>query len=146
MLACTKISAKWTWFIAYIYAIWCPIMNALRSKVHVRLFLIHCTKFNQQIRTYFSPWINFNPHLQVSGPWMDHFTPISVYLRVIFLAPHTHVLCMGSGSATGFFLRWVSALFAKIFFFISVVILNSSLHYQIFKFDISIQIFCLDYW
>ena len=40
----------------------------------------------------------------VNGPYGPH-TPISVYLRVIFLAPHTrtHVLCMGSGSATGFF-------------------------------------------
>ena len=34
----------------------------------------------------------------------------------------------------------ISAFFAKIFFQISVVILNSNLHYQIFKFDIGIQI------
>ena len=33
-----------------------------------------------------------------------------------------------------------SAFFAKIFFQMSVVILNSTLHYQIFKFDIHIQI------
>ena len=30
-------------------------------------------------------------------------TPLSVYLRVIFLAPHTHVLCKLSGSAAGVF-------------------------------------------
>ena len=34
----------------------------------------------------------------------------------------------------------ISAFFAKIFFQISVVILNSTLHSQIFEFDISIQI------
>ena len=32
------------------------------------------------------------------------------------------------------------AFFANIFFQISVVILNSTLHYQIFEFDINIQI------
>ena len=30
-------------------------------------------------------------------------TPLSVYRVCYFLVPHTHVLCMGSGSATGFF-------------------------------------------
>ena len=34
----------------------------------------------------------------------------------------------------------ISAFFAKMFFQISVVILNSTLHSQIFEFDISIQI------
>ena len=34
----------------------------------------------------------------------------------------------------------ISAFFTEIFCQISVVILNSSLHYQIFKFDIDIQI------
>ena len=63
----------------------------------------------------------------VNGPYGPH-TPISVYLRVIFLAPHTrtHVLCMVSGSATGFFpaVRLVHSSYAlhssfakKIFFF-----------------------------
>ena len=49
---------------------------------------------------------------------------------------------MGSGSAAGFFFSCgeISAFFAKIFFEISVVILNSSLRYQIFEFDINIQI------
>ena len=32
----------------------------------------------------------------------------------------------------------ISAFFTEIFFHISVVILNSTLHYQIFKFDIQI--------
>ena len=44
---------------------------------------------------------------------------------------------MGSGSATGFFLCGeIGAFFTEIFFQISVVILNSNLHYQIFKFVI----------
>ena len=34
----------------------------------------------------------------------------------------------------------ISAFFTEIFFQISVVTLNSTLHYQIFKFDIDIQI------
>ena len=46
---------------------------------------------------------------------------------------------MVSGSATGFFSSGkISAFFAKIFFNISVVILNSRLHYQIFEFDTNI--------
>ena len=41
---------------------------------------------------------------------------------------------MGSGSATGFFLSGeIGAFFTEIFFKISVVILNSNLHYQIFN-------------
>ena len=36
----------------------------------------------------------------VCGPYGPH-TPLSAYLRVIFLAPHTRLLCMGLGSATG---------------------------------------------
>ena len=57
------------------------------------------------------------------------------------MAPHTHVLCMGSGSATGVFPapRLVHSLL-KYFFQISIVILNLTLYYQIFKFDIDIQI------
>ena len=48
---------------------------------------------------------------------------------------------MGSGSATGVFSgSQISAFFAEYIFLISVVILNSTLHYQIFKFDINIQI------
>ena len=39
-----------------------------------------------------------------------------------------------------FFRCRVRAFFTEIFFQISVVILNSTLHYQIFKFDIDIQI------
>ena len=34
---------------------------------------------------------------------IDHNTALSVYRVCYFLVPHTHVLCMGSGSATGFF-------------------------------------------
>ena len=65
-------------------------------------------------------------------------TPLSVYLRVIFFGcPYT--LCMGSGSATGFFTA-VRLVHSLLNFYFSVVILNSSVHYQIFEFDINIQI------
>ena len=70
-------------------------------------------------------------------------TPLRcVFEGDIFWHPiHMYYVYMVSGSATGFFFcSEISAFFAKIFFYISVVILNSSLHYQIFKFDINIQI------
>ena len=54
--------------------------------------------------------------LSMDGP----HTPISVNLKVIFLAPHTHVLCMVSGSATGFFfpaVRLVHSLLKYFFTF-----------------------------
>ena len=56
---------------------------------------------------------------------------------------------MGSRTASGIFpaLRLlISAFFTEIFFQISVVILNSIFQYQIFKFDIDIQIISLDFW
>ena len=56
--------------------------------------------------------ISYGPH-----------TPLSVYWGWYFSAPDTHVLCMGSRTATGIFQ-------------ISVVILNSILHYQIFNVQI----------
>ena len=58
----------------------------------------------------------------------------------IFWHPiHMYVLCMVSGSATEFFSSGkISAFFVKIFFFISVVILNSNSLYQIFEFDTNI--------
>ena len=83
-----------------------------------------------------------------------------MYSRVIFLAAHTHVLCMGSGSVTIVFLpapRLVHSslgpiLTSSFFLQISAVILNkmnSTLYSQIFEFDISIQIlmciFCSTY-
>ena len=56
---------------------------------------------------------------------------------------------MGSGSATGFFFcSEIGAFFTEIFFKISVVILNSNLHYQIFKFVIDnsdISLNCLQH-
>ena len=75
---------------------------------------------------------------------LDHIRHLVCIECVIFWYPHTHVLCMGSGSATGFFYQVrlvhssLSAFFTEIFFQISVVILNSNLHYQIFKFVIDI--------
>ena len=50
------------------------------------------------------------------------------------------MLCMVSGSATGFFSCGEISTFFANFFSFSVVILNSSLYYQIFEFDINIQI------
>ena len=52
---------------------------------------------------------------------------------------------MGSGSATGFLCGEISAFFTEIFFQISFVIFNSTLHSQIFAFDISIQIIRFDF-
>ena len=56
---------------------------------------------------------------------------------------------MGSGSATGRKKSGeIGAFFTEIFFFISVVILNSNLHYQIFKFVIDnsdISLNCLQH-
>ena len=68
----------------------------------------------------------------VSGPWMDHILHLVCIWGWYFLAAHTHVLCMGSGRATGFFSGAeisgiaidFSAFSAKIFFQISVVILT----------------------
>ena len=48
-------------------------------------------------------FVIFTPTSKWSMDGPHTCTPISVYLRVIFLAPHTPVLCMVSGSATGFF-------------------------------------------
>ena len=70
---------------------------------------------------------------------MDHI--LHCVFGVIFVGlPYTCVMygirqckCSFSGAE-------ISAFFTKIFFQISVVILNSTLHSQIFEFDISIQI------
>ena len=72
------------------------------------------------------------------------------------MAPHTHVCVMYgirqcNRSFSG---AEISAFFTEIFFQISVVILSkSTLNYQIFKFDIDIQVFSfitmitsLDFW
>ena len=67
-------------------------------------------------------------------------TPISVYLRVIFFGtPYTCVM-YGIRQCHRIFFSCgeISAFFAKILFYISVLILNSSLHYQIFEFDTNI--------
>ena len=56
------------------------------------------------------------------------------------MAPPTYVLCIGSGSEAGYFSP-VRLVHSSLIFFlqISVLKLNSTLHYQIFKFDIVIQ-------
>ena len=48
---------------------------------------------------------NFRHTYTVSGPcpWMDHILHLVCIWGWYFLAAHTHVLCMGSGSATCFF-------------------------------------------
>ena len=75
--------------------------------------------------------------------WSIHYTctPLSVYLRVIFFGtPYTCVMYGIRQCNRSFSGAEISAFFTEIFFTISVVILNSTLHYQIFKFDIDIQI------
>ena len=63
-----------------------------------------------------------------------------IYLRVIFFGtPYTCVIHGIRQSNRIFSCGEISAFFAKMFFFISVVILNSSLYYQIFEFDIDID-------
>ena len=88
--------------------------------------------------------MTFNIHLITPTQYVvhtDHILHLVCIWECYFLAPHTHVLCMGSGSATGIFPapRLVYSLL-KYFFQISYVLLNSTLHYQIFRFDIDIQI------
>ena len=57
----------------------------------------------------------------VSGQYYLYWphTALSVYRVCYFLVPHTHVLCMGSGSATGFFyaVRLVHSLLKYFFKF-----------------------------
>ena len=76
----------------------------------------------------------------VSGPYGPH-TRLSVYLRVIYFGtPYTCVMYGIRQCNRSFSGAEISAFFTEIFFQMSVVILNSTLHYQIFKFDIDIQI------
>ena len=76
-------------------------------------------------------------------------TALSVYLVCYFLVPHTHVLCMGSGSATGkkFQVRLVHSLL-KYFLKFLLWYWIKNLHYQIFKFVIDnsdISLNCLQH-
>ena len=76
-------------------------------------------------------------------------TALSVYLVCYFLVPHTHVLCMGSGSATGKKnqVRLVHYLL-KYFFKFQLWYWIKNLHYQIFKFVIDnsdISLNCLQH-
>ena len=76
-------------------------------------------------------------------------TALSVYLVCYFLVPHTHVLCMGSGSATGkkFPVRLVHSLL-KYFSKFQLWYWIKNLHYQIFKFVIDnsdISLNCLQH-
>ena len=76
-------------------------------------------------------------------------TALSVYLVCYFLVPHTHVLCMGSGSATGkkIQVRLVLSLL-KYFFKFQLWYWIKNLHYQIFKFVIDnsdISLNCLQH-
>ena len=76
-------------------------------------------------------------------------TALSVYLVCYFLVPHTHVLCMGSGSATGkkIQVRLVHSLL-KYFFKFQLWYWIKNLHYQIFKFVIDnsdISLNCLQH-
>ena len=76
-------------------------------------------------------------------------TALSVYRVCYFLVPHTHVLCMGSGSATGkkIQVRLVHSLL-KYFFKFQLWYWIKNLHYQIFKFVIDnsdISLNCLQH-
>ena len=71
------------------------------------LYLIHnlTSEMLEQLRKEFD-FLGFKfcarPHLH--SMWSILYWPhtaLSVYLVCYFLVPHTHVLCMGSGSATG---------------------------------------------
>ena len=87
------------------------------------------------------------PHLH--SMWsilcIDHIRHLVCY----FLVPHTHVLCMGSGSATGkkIQVRLVHSLL-KYFFLFQLWYWIKNLHYQIFKFVIDnsdISLNCLQH-
>ena len=80
-------------------------------------------------------------------------TALSVYLVCYFLVPHTHVLCMGSGSATGkkIQVRLVHSLLKYFFLFqtqLWYIELKIYTSYQIFKFVIDnsdISLNCLQH-
>ena len=76
------------------------------------------------------------PHLHSMWSMNGPHTPLSVHLRVIFFGcPYTCVM-YGIRQCNRFFSgAEISAFFAKIFFYIRVVILNSTLYSQIFVFD-----------
>ena len=80
---------------------------------------------------------------------IDHIRHLVVYLVCYFLVPHTHVLCMGSGSATGKKnqVRLVHSLL-KYFLKFQLWYWIKNLHYQIFKFVIDnsdISLNCLQH-
>ena len=74
---------------------------------------------------------------------------LSVYRVCYFLVPHAHVVMYGIRQCNRIFLSGeIGAFFTEIFCQISVVILNSNLHYQIFKFVIDnsdISLNCLQH-
>ena len=113
------------------------------------LYFVH-TRLMNKYRTYYYSFVHT---YTVSGQYYLYWphTALSVYRVCYFLVPHTHVLCMGSGSATGFFyaVRLVHSLLKYFFQFqLWYWNLNSNLHYQIFKFVIDnsdISLNCLQH-
>ena len=94
-------------------------------------------------------WVRTTPTQYVVNTLYWPHTALSVYLVCYFLVPHTHVLCMGSGSATGtkFQVRLVHSLL-KYFFKFQLWYWIKNLHYQIFKFVIDnsdISLNCLQH-
>ena len=94
-------------------------------------------------------WLFITPTQYVVNTLYWPHTALSVYLVCYFLVPHTHVLCMGSGSATGkkIQVRLVYSLL-KYFFKFQLWYWIKNLHYQIFKFVIDnsdISLNCLQH-
>ena len=94
-------------------------------------------------------WWSSTPTQYVVNTLYWPHTALSVYLVCYFLVPHTHVLCMGSGSATGkkIQVRLVHSLL-KYFFKFQLWYWIKNLHYQIFKFVIDnsdISLNCLQH-
>ena len=145
------------------------------QKWHVNSQLFHCYKVNEIHIGVWVTWLRLSLASLFLGVWLWPLplgvatptnqvvhghgwttptqyvvnTALSVYLVCYFLVPHTHVLCMGSGSATGnkFQVRLVHSLL-KFFFKFQLWYWIKNLHYQILKFVIDnsdISLNCLQH-
>ena len=80
--------------------------------------LQYCKSYPPLTGNFFAP--PDNRHLLRPCPWMDHILHLECIWDWYFLAAHTHALCIGSGSATGFFFpapRFVHSLLKYFFKF-----------------------------
>ena len=89
------------------------ISHTIRSILQVLIFGIALN-----LLTLHAPQWNTHLHSKWSILCIDHIRHL-VCIECYFLVPHTHVLCMGSGSATGFFyaVRLVHSLLKYFFKF-----------------------------